>query len=1212
MIVRGVIPMLLILAAALGSAAADEPTVYYVATNGNDAWSGQLSEPNAARTNGPFATINRARQAVAALKQRPGGLTRPVNVLVRGGVYYLSPPLYFSSSDSGTESCPVSYEAYPGETPVISGGRPMGGWTLHSDSIYRCSVVGMSVTGRPIRQLSHKRQKQHLARYPNYDPQDPLRGGYMFTRQPESNSKVIQWVCRPPDWVEYDVSLPATGTYYLWTYCAGHPGTAGLNVSIEGGQTLAAVVIPTQDYLTFSWSARSSGMSLSAGLRKIRFTSIYGHNGFYPDAWVFCNDPGYDPVTNAAAPGSHIVRVEAESFARKQSQPISMDDGRDTIEIGYNPAPDLPEYRTSATLPMVRESWGSAPEAEMVVFQPDQMDWLTNVVPVSGVDAEAGKVMFGQSTLCSFTAGRRCYIRNVFGELDVPGEWYLDKSTATLYFWPPDGKKPANGDVVLGYLDRVVNLQGTASARISHIAFRGLTFRDTTAHELGGVEFPSDGGIRLIHAENCIFEDCRMIDLAANAITLDPSCRNITIRGCEISGAGSCGILQPPSPNYQSALLTGHHIVGNDIHHIAQIHKGTGAIELYYGGNTVEYNYLHDLPRWGVVFPFNKGGQNTVRYNEIRRTCLETADCGPIHTSPHFGDGGEIAHNLIVDAPGLATDSWGNYRSPYGTWAIYLDCYAGGYDVHDNVVAGTTSGGYVTAGPNNIFTNNMIINGSIYGTLPTLVRGITTGNRVERNVFYFTEANAHLHRPAGDLSLLNTGIVFDHNLVYHNGLPVKVAGVGSWSAWQAMGCDVHSVIADPLFENLKTEDFRLKANSPALALGIRSVDLSNVGLRGYPARTFYVSPDGDDTSDGRSPVTAWATIDRGDRDGMLLPGDTVLVAAGTYVLANPLSVCAGTFEKPITYKAQGEVIIEAPGVSGHALKLQWPSRYIVLDGFRLSGGQSALRLDGTLGSEVRHCRLSDRAAGTAAPLLSMAGCGSSTIHHNIIGPGTAPWTSGIEDNGSLGANRFYNNTIADLTGWGFSVSGDASVPGMEFRNNIIAKASGGIATQGPALAHSHNILYRITQAPYAGTSPGPQERTTSPRFFDAATCDYRLRTGSPAIDAGIDVGFAYTGAAPDLGALEYAPPFAVDAVGLIRAMPDGSFVRLTNAVVTAASGVFADDVIYVTDQFRLAGICVFSSPSMPPVAEGQRVSVEGTLATIDGERVIRATALAAV
>ena len=37
----------------------------HVATDGNDAWSGKLSSPSAKKSDGPFATFERARDAIA-------------------------------------------------------------------------------------------------------------------------------------------------------------------------------------------------------------------------------------------------------------------------------------------------------------------------------------------------------------------------------------------------------------------------------------------------------------------------------------------------------------------------------------------------------------------------------------------------------------------------------------------------------------------------------------------------------------------------------------------------------------------------------------------------------------------------------------------------------------------------------------------------------------------------------------------------------------------------------------------------------------------------------------------------------------------------------------------------------------------------------------------------------------------------------------------
>ena len=63
------------------SAPAGPQATFYVAVDGNDSWSGTLPAPNADKTDGPFATLARARDAVRAVKAK-GPLTRPVTVMV--------------------------------------------------------------------------------------------------------------------------------------------------------------------------------------------------------------------------------------------------------------------------------------------------------------------------------------------------------------------------------------------------------------------------------------------------------------------------------------------------------------------------------------------------------------------------------------------------------------------------------------------------------------------------------------------------------------------------------------------------------------------------------------------------------------------------------------------------------------------------------------------------------------------------------------------------------------------------------------------------------------------------------------------------------------------------------------------------------------------------------------------------------------------------
>lgn len=123
---------------------ADQPEVFlYVALDGNDAWSGRYAEPNAQRTDGPFHTIARARDAIRALKAG-GKFVSPITVWVRSGVYALNEPLVFKPEDSGIPGKPIVYSAYPGEGPVLSGGRAVTGWSGPGEAVGKASGVKAS------------------------------------------------------------------------------------------------------------------------------------------------------------------------------------------------------------------------------------------------------------------------------------------------------------------------------------------------------------------------------------------------------------------------------------------------------------------------------------------------------------------------------------------------------------------------------------------------------------------------------------------------------------------------------------------------------------------------------------------------------------------------------------------------------------------------------------------------------------------------------------------------------------------------------------------------------------------------------------------------------------------------------------------------------------------------------------------------------------
>ncbi len=93
---------------------ADTTAAFFVAPDGNDSADGSLGAP--------FATITKARDAIRELKKSSGLPTGGITVYVRGGTYTLTDEILFTEEDSGTAESPITYKAYPGEEPIISGG----------------------------------------------------------------------------------------------------------------------------------------------------------------------------------------------------------------------------------------------------------------------------------------------------------------------------------------------------------------------------------------------------------------------------------------------------------------------------------------------------------------------------------------------------------------------------------------------------------------------------------------------------------------------------------------------------------------------------------------------------------------------------------------------------------------------------------------------------------------------------------------------------------------------------------------------------------------------------------------------------------------------------------------------------------------------------------------------------------------------------------
>ena len=130
----------------------------YVAPDGDDAAPGTEAQP--------FATWERARDAVRERKQG-GSLHDAVTIYLRGGRYAITEPLVLTPEDSGTEGAPVTYAAYPGERPVLSGGRRLTGWQQGDDGAWFVDLPEVARGDWSFRQLYVDGHIRCRARIPN-------------------------------------------------------------------------------------------------------------------------------------------------------------------------------------------------------------------------------------------------------------------------------------------------------------------------------------------------------------------------------------------------------------------------------------------------------------------------------------------------------------------------------------------------------------------------------------------------------------------------------------------------------------------------------------------------------------------------------------------------------------------------------------------------------------------------------------------------------------------------------------------------------------------------------------------------------------------------------------------------------------------------------------------------------------------------------------
>jgi hypothetical protein len=485
------------------------------------------------------------------------------------------------------------------------------------------------------------------------------------------------------------------------------------------------------------------------------------------------------------------------------------------------------------------QPWQNLEDAVVWVFHA----WESSAHHIERLD-EANKVV-----LLGNRAGRelgqhagpklRYYVEGIFEGLDQPGEWYLNRRTGQVFYYPMPSEDLNTVEVVAPVARQLVLLEGRAgeNAFVEHIQFNGLRFMHTDwpigpeGHQDTQSAWSVPGAVHFRGARYCSVTHGEIAHTGTYGLWLAEGCAQNRVFHNEIHDLGAGGVRvggmsRPTGEMKDESLIASHNVVDNNfIHDGGRIfHSGVGAFITHANYTTLSHNEICDFYYSGVSngwvwgYGENPAHHNLIEYNHIHDLGKGVlSDMGGIYNLG-IQSGTVLRHNLIHDVESYA----------YGGWGLYTDEGSTEMLLEYNVVYNTKEGNY----------------DHHYGR----------NNRVRNNIFAFSKTDqltltrVEEHRSVvfeNNIVLMDNGRVFpaqwtkaqvwsDGNLYWDvSGQPMSFGGL-SFAEWQARGQDIHGAVGDPLFVDAKNANFRLRPESPALAMGFEPIDTGKCGLYGGP------------------------------------------------------------------------------------------------------------------------------------------------------------------------------------------------------------------------------------------------------------------------------------------------------------------------------------------------------------------------------------------
>ncbi len=326
------------------------------------------------------------------------------------------------------------------------------------------------------------------------------------------------------------------------------------------------------------------------------------------------------------------------------------------------------------------KNWKEIDKAE--VFGYWRFKWAEITSPIDYFNAETRELR------CKYYSDNgynkdiaKYYFYNVLEELDIPGEYYIDRDNMILYVYPPEGEE--NCDSIISISDG-----NMLSGKVSNIVFENFAFKGQRGD---GMNFTGDN----IKVLNCKFS-C-MYNSAAH---LNGS--NNLIFGCEAYSLGKGGFFITGGD--RQTLTNGNSIIENCyIHNFSEVYTTYQQACFAKGcGNQIIHNEIAYAPHLALSYT---GNEHLIAYNYIHDVVLDSDDAGALYVGGDWTScGTKVMYNLFENIG----HEKGDCKAIY-----YDDGMSSGY-VFGNVIINCSGVGInIGGGRDMVIENNLVISDGI-------------------------------------------------------------------------------------------------------------------------------------------------------------------------------------------------------------------------------------------------------------------------------------------------------------------------------------------------------------------------------------------------------------------------------------------------------------------------------------------------------------------